>query len=30
MDLDYVIETILWVTKQKYRVKELTISIWKM
>jgi hypothetical protein len=27
MDLDYVIETILWVTKQKYRVKELTISI---
>lgn len=27
MDLDYVIETILWVIKQKYRVKELTISI---
>lgn len=27
MDLDYIIETILWVIKQKYRVNELTISI---
>ena len=27
MDLDYVIDVILWVLKQKYRVKELTVSI---
>lgn len=27
MDLDYVVQTIIWVIKQKYRVKELTISI---
>jgi len=26
MDLDYVIEIILWVIKQPYRVKELTVS----
>ena len=27
MDLEYIIETILWVIKQPYRVKELTVSI---
>jgi len=27
MDLDYVVQTIIWITKQKYRVKELTVSV---
>lgn len=27
MELDYVIDVILWIMKQKHRVKELTVSI---
>lgn len=27
MDLDYVVQTIIWIAKQKYRVKELTVSV---
>ena len=27
MDLDYVVQTIIWITNQKYRVKELTVSV---
>lgn len=27
MDLDYVVEVVLWVIKQEYRVKEITVAV---
>ena len=27
MDLDYVVETVLWIIRQPYRVKDLTICV---